>query len=112
MSWFSKITHTEGLTPDFIKKIGDVAAPLVLNAIPGGNTLNSVLNLTNQGGRPAMTPSQIAAQTGQNLQTSLNAATQFGAAQSQGNQIFAALSTPMGLILIAIAAYAILKKKG
>lgn len=55
MSWFSKLTHTEGLTPSFLKPIGDIAGGLIVKAVPGGGLANSIFDFTNSSPEPRST---------------------------------------------------------
>lgn len=113
MSWFSKITHTEGLTPDWLKKAGDVVAPFVIQSIPGAGYLDAALNLTNQGSRPGNPPTAIAQQTLGNVKDGIDNATRAAAVQSQASQVTTALMTPIGMILIAgvVVAVIVARKK-
>lgn len=115
MSWLSDRLGTTGKTPAWLKKAGNAIGGAVVNAIPlgGGSIVDKLFNVTGTQ-RPASGTSglqEIVAQTGTNLDRQVNTLTTLGAAQTQAQGLASALSSPMGLALIAIVAFAVLRKE-
>jgi hypothetical protein len=77
-SWLSEGLGAIGIhvsTPDAIKKLGDAAGGFLVNSIPGGNTVNSIFDLTNtRGGGPS--PQSLGEATWANVQTNAKVAVQ------------------------------------
>lgn len=108
MSWLSDRLGTTGSTPDWIKKVGNVAGGAVVNAIPlgGGSFVDKLFNLT--GSQPSSSQSglaQIVDQTGNNLNAQLNRAGTL-------NQATAFLSSPVGILLVVAIVVLLFRKKG
>lgn len=107
MSWLSELTHIHISAPPIVQSFGDSVAAVVTNAVPGGNTVDSLFDLTNTrgGGR---SPRELVAAAKANIENSarvgLGAATAASNAQSAATDFSAGLSilTRNPLLLVAL----------
>lgn len=108
MSWLSDRLGTTGKTPKIIRAIGDLGVKAAKAFIPGASAVDEVLNLSGQY-KSSGGIQEIIAQTGQNVD---NAVTNAGYAldtQRQSQQLGAALTSPLGILVLILVAVTLLK---
>lgn len=113
MSWLSQLAEKVGIggakntgpqLTDFGRELTKGIGSVVIKAIPGGAGVEEAWK--------GKSLEQIAQETADNIRRSVNAVSTASNVQSQGQQILAAATSPLGLVALGGAIYFAIRKKG
>lgn len=122
MSWLSEGLKKIGVpvpkTPTVIKKIGDVAAGVVLNNVPGGNlvkqgidAVGSAAKKLSLGGLSSQVAAGVTQDVKSGVQQAQNAAAVKGAADTAGLGLQVLFSSPVGLALVVVVVVLLVRRR-